>query len=298
MSEFIQQLVNGISLGSIYALIALGYAMVYGILKFINFAHGEVFMLGAYSGYFLSSIFGLQGNTIAGFFLVLVTTMIITSIIGVTIEKAAYKPLRKSPKLNVLITAIGVSLFLQYLGQLVFGASPRSYPSLIEDVKFNFGGVSVGSNQLIVVVSSVVLMLLLTLIVKKTKIGTAVRAVSNNLTAAALMGININNTISFTFVLGSSLAGAAGILYGINYPSIDPLMGLLPGIKAFVAAVLGGIGNFTGAVIGGLLIGIIETLTVGYISPTFRDAITFSILILILLFRPSGLFGKYEAEKV
>ena len=153
MSEFIQQLVNGISLGSIYALIALGYAMVYGILKFINFAHGEVFMLGAYSGYFLSSIFGLQGNTIAGFFLVLVTTMIITSIIGVTIEKAAYKPLRKSPKLNVLITAIGVSLFLQYLGQLVFGASPRSYPSLIEDVKFNFGGVSVGSNQLIVVVS-------------------------------------------------------------------------------------------------------------------------------------------------
>lgn len=298
MNEFLQQLINGISLGSIYALIALGYAMVYGILKFINFAHGEVFMLGAFSGYYMAALTGAQGNTLLGFLLVIVSTMIITSLVGVVIEKIAYKPLRNATKLTVLITAIGVSLFLQYTGQLIFGASPRAYPSLLENFKINIGEISIGSNQIIVIFVSILLMLLLTVIVKHTKIGIAVRAVSNNLTAAALMGININNVISFTFILGSSLAGAAGVLYSINYPSIEPLMGLLPGIKAFVAAVLGGIGNFAGAAIGGIIIGTIETLTVGYISPTFRDAIAFGILIIILLFKPTGLFGKSETEKV
>ena len=198
----------------------------------------------------------------------------------------------------MLITAIGVSLFLQYMGQLIFGASPRSFPTLLNNLKINIGGISIGSNQVIVILLSVILMLALTFIVMKTKMGTAIRAISNNMTAASLMGINLDRAISFTFILGSSLAGAAGILYGLNYPSIEPLMGLLPGIKAFVAAVLGGIGSFFGAAIGGLILGIIETFTVGYISPTFRDAIAFGVLIVILLFKPQGLFGKKDIDKV
>jgi branched-chain amino acid transport system permease protein len=298
LNEFIQQLINGIALGSIYALIALGYAMVYGILNFINFAHGEVFMLGAFSGYYLAALFGISEPGVVGFIIVLLCSMAVTAMVGVAIEKIAYKPLRRATKLTVLITAIGVSLFLQYMGQLIFGASPRSFPTLLDNVKINLGGISIGSNQVIVILLSIVLMLALTFIVMKTKMGTAIRAISNNMTAASLMGINLNMAISFTFVLGSSLAGAAGILYGLNYPSIEPLMGLLPGIKAFVAAVLGGIGSFFGAAIGGLILGIIETLTVGYISPTFRDAIAFGILIIILLFKPQGLFGRKDNEKV
>ena len=298
MSEFIQQLINGLSLGSIYALIALGYTMVYGILKFINFAHGEVFMLGAFTGYFLAQWFGVDTGNLTMAIIILLLTMVITAVIGVVIEKLAYKPLRRASKLTVLITAIGVSLFLQYSGQLIFGAAPRSFPTIINDVIFDIAGVKISSNQIVVIISSVLLMLALRVIVMKTKIGTSVRAVSNNMTAASLMGININNTISFTFILGSSLAGAAGILYSINYPSIDPLMGLLPGLKAFIAAVLGGIGNFPGAVLGGVLIGSVETLTVGYISPTFRDAVAFAILIIILIFKPTGLLGKKEIEKV
>jgi len=298
LNEFIQQLINGIALGSIYALIALGYAMVYGILNFINFAHGEVFMLGAFSGYYLALLFGIAEPGIIGFLTILICTMAITAMIGLTIEKVAYKPLRQATKLTVLITAIGVSLFLQYMGQLIFGASPRSFPTLLNNYKINFGGISIGSNQVIVILLSIAFMLILTFIIMKTKMGTSIRAVSNNMKAASLMGISLNRTITFTFILGSSLAGAAGILFGLNYPSIDPLMGLLPGIKAFVAAVLGGIGSFFGAAIGGLILGIIETLTVGYISPTFRDAIAFGILIIILLFKPQGIFGKKDIEKV
>ena len=298
MNEFIQQLINGIALGSIYALIALGYAMVYGILNFINFAHGEVFMLGAFSGYYLSALFGIAEPSIIGFIIILLCSMAVTSMVGVAIEKVAYKPLRSATKLTVLITAIGVSLFLQYMGQLIFGASPRSFPTLLNNLKINIGGISIGSNQVIVILLSVILMLALTFIVMKTKMGTAIRAISNNMTAASLMGINLDRAISFTFILGSSLAGAAGILYGLNYPSIEPLMGLLPGIKAFVAAVLGGIGSFFGAAIGGLILGVIETFTVGYISPTFRDAIAFGVLIIILLFKPQGLFGKKDTDKV
>jgi len=298
LSEFIQQLINGLSLGSIYALIALGYTMVYGILKFINFAHGEIFMLGAFSGLYLARAFGVDSPDIPMAVVILILTMMITSVIGVVIEKLAYKPLRKSSKLTVLITAIGVSLFLQYSGQLLFGADPKSFPEIIENVSFNIFGATIGSNQIVVLISAAVLMMTLRFIVMKTKMGIAIRAVSNNLTAASLMGININNVISFTFIIGSSLAGAAGILYSINYPSIDPLMGLLPGLKAFIAAVLGGIGNFPGASAGGLIIGLVETFTVGYLSPTYRDAIAFAILIIILLVKPTGLFGKKEVEKV
>ncbi|HQY20098.1 MAG TPA: branched-chain amino acid ABC transporter permease [Ignavibacteria bacterium] len=298
MAEFIQQLINGLSLGSIYALIALGYTMVYGILKFINFAHGEIFMLGAFSGLYLARAFGVDSPDIPMALVILILTMVITSIIGVLTEKLAYKPLRNSSKLTVLITAIGVSLFLQYTGQLLFGADPKSFPTIIENVSFNILGATVGSNQIVVLISAAFMMLGLRFIVMKTKMGIAIRAVSNNMTAASLMGININNVISFTFIIGSSLAGAAGILYSINYPSIDPLMGLLPGLKAFIAAVLGGIGNFAGASVGGLIIGLVETFTVGYLSPTYRDAIAFAILIIILLVKPTGLFGKKEIEKV
>ena len=298
MSEFIQQLINGLSLGSIYALIALGYTMVYGILKFINFAHGEIFMLGAFFGYYLARSLGIDAPNIPMALVIMLLTMAATAIIGVTIEKLAYKPLRNSSKLTVLITAIGVSLFLQYTGQLLFGADPKSFPTIIENISFNVFGATIGSNQIVVIISALLMMLGLRFIVMKTKMGIAIRAVSNNLTAASLMGININNVISFTFALGSSLAGAAGILYSINYPSIDPLMGMLPGLKAFIAAVLGGIGNFPGAAVGGLIIGLVETFTVGYLSPTYRDAIAFAILIIILLVKPTGLFGKKDVEKV
>ncbi len=303
MTEFIQQVFNGLSLGSIYALIALGYTMIYGILRFINFAHGDVFMIGAYAGYYLGIVFGFASGGGTGSLvlaiLILLGAMAITGLLGFTIEKLAYKPLRKSPKLTILITAIGVSLFLEYTGQLVFGADPKSFPSLLENKPvLNLSGAVIGSNPIVVLVTAALLMYGLRLVVMKTKIGTAMRAVSYNPTAASLMGININAVISFTFIIGSSLAGAAGILYGLNYPSIDPLMGILPGLKAFVAAVLGGIGNIPGAALGGMIIGLLETFVTGYISPTYRDAIAFGILILILLFKPTGILGKKEVEKV
>ena len=303
MTEFLQQVFNGLSLGSIYALIALGYTMIYGILRFINFAHGDVFMIGAFSGYYLAIVFGFSST--AGYvsillaIAILIGAMIICSLLGFTIEKLAYKPLRNSPKLTILITAIGVSLFLEYSGQLIFGADPKSFPTLIENKPvLSLAGAVIGTNPVVVIVTSLVLMFILRIIVMKTKIGTAMRAVSYNPTAASLMGININAVISFTFIIGSSLAAAAGVLYGLNYPSIDPLMGILPGLKAFVAAVLGGIGNIPGAALGGMIIGILETFVVGYISPTYRDAIAFGILILILLFKPTGILGKKEVEKV
>jgi len=304
MTEFVQQVFNGLSLGSIYALIALGYTMIYGILRFINFAHGDVFMVGAFFFFFFSILFGFSsmGNGIGSIFLavgILIGAMFICSVLGFTIEKLAYKPLRNSPKLTILITAIVVSLFLEYTGQLIFGADPKSFPTLIENKPvLNLSGAVIGTNPLVVLITALVLMFILRIIVMKTKIGTAMRAVSYNQTAASLMGININAVISFTFIIGSSLAAAAGVLYGINYPSIDPLMGILPGLKAFVAAVLGGIGNIPGAALGGMIIGVVETFVTGYISPTYRDAIAFGILILILLFKPTGILGKKEVEKV
>jgi branched-chain amino acid transport system permease protein len=301
MSEFLQQVINGLSLGSIYALIALGYTMIYGVLRFINFAHGDVFMIGAFVGYYfaphLAGIIG--GPVLLTGFLVMLTAMVICSLLGMTIEKLAYRPLRARPKLTVLITAIGVSLFLEYGGQLVFGPDPKLFPPLIPSAAvINTESLVVNTNSLVVMVTAFLLMLLLRFIVFNTKMGTAMRAVSFDHRAASLMGINIDTVISFVFALGSSLAAAAAILYASVYPSINPLMGIFPGLKAFIAAVLGGIGNLYGAALGGLIIGLTETFVTGYISSTYRDAISFSILIVILLIKPSGIMGKFEAEKV
>ncbi len=299
---FFQQLINGLSLGAFYALIALGYTMVYGVLRFINFAHGDVFMIGGFCGYYLTPrlLPHFTGSlTPLGPVVVLLVTMMICALLGIIIEKLAYRPLRGKPKLTVLITAIGVSLFLEYGGQFVFGPDPKSFPELVPDRAIEgTGALTVTTAQLTAFSIAIVLLVALTLIVKRSRLGMAMRALSNNPTAAALMGVNLDTIISFTFGLGSALAGAAGILYALSYPSIDPLMGILPGIKAFVAAVLGGIGNLPGAAVGGLILGIVETFVGGSEFSTYRDAIAFSILIIILLFRPAGLFGKTQAEKV
>jgi len=300
MTEFLQQLINGLAQGSIYALIALGYTMVYGVLRFINFAHSDIFMVGAFAGYYISkgaSKF-LSSGSVGAAVAVLLISMAACAALGILIERLAYKPLRERSKLTVLITAIGVSLLLEFTGQLVFGADPKSFRLLPSKNIHLFGSLTFNTNQLVVLGLTLLLLVALQIIVLKTKIGTAMRAVSFNHRAAALMGINIDVVISFTFGLGSALAAAAGILYAINYPSIDPLMGVMPGLKAFVAAVLGGIGSIPGAAIGGVLIGIVETLVSGYISSGYRDAIAFAILILILLFKPSGLLGKTAIEKV
>jgi branched-chain amino acid transport system permease protein len=301
MNQLLQQIVNGISLGSIYALIALGYTMIYGVLRFINFAHGDVFMVGAFVGFYAAPhiMNAVGGSTAIACLIIMILAMLICSLLGVTIEKVAYRPLRSRPKLTVLITAIGMSLFLEFGGQLVFGPDPKLFPSLIPSITvISTSNLVIGTNSIVVIVTAILLILLLRFIVFKTKMGTAMRAVSFNHRAASLMGINIDTVISFTFVLGSSLAAAAAILYASVYPSINPLMGIFPGLKAFIAAVLGGIGNLTGAALGGLIIGLLETFVTGYISPTFRDAISFSVLILILIGKPSGLLGRNEAEKV
>ena len=303
MGEILQQLTNGLALGAIYALIALGYTMVYGVLRFINFAHGDVFMLGAFAGYFLAPVVNrfLPPQSYLSGAVVLLLSMLICAVIGIVIEFLAYRPLRNRPKLIVLITAIGVSLFLEYTCQhkAVFGAAPRSFPDLIPATTWKLGGFVIGTHQVIVFVTTLLLLVALTFIVQKTKIGTAMRAVSFNQQAAALMGVNLNFIISFTFGLGSALAAAGGILYAMNYASIDPLMGVQTGLKAFIAAVFGGIGNLPGAALGGVLLGLLETVAGGIpaISP-YRDGIAFAILILILLFRPAGLLGKLQAEKV
>lgn len=296
MTELLQQLLNGLSLGAIYALIALGYTMVYGVLRFINFAHSDVFMVGAYMGYYLAPRVG--AGRIGGGLLVLLGAMAGCALLGMIIEKLAYRPLRNRSTLTVLITAIGVSLLLQNLGQKVFGANPKAFPRLFPETQLHFAGLTVSSNQVIVLLVTVILLGALHYVVNYTRTGTAMRALSYNATAASLVGINNDRVISFTFALGSALAGAGGILYAMNYPSIDPLMGTLPGLKAFVAAVLGGIGNLPGAALGGLLIGLVETFVSGTRASTFRDAIAFAILILILLFRPAGLLGRLRVEKV
>ena len=296
MTEFLQQLLNGLSLGAIYALIALGYTMVYGVLRFINFAHSDVFMVGAFIGYYLGR--HLPVGTIWGGLLVLAGAMVGCALLGMLIERLVYRPLRSAPTLNVLITAIGVSLLLEYSGQLVFGAAPRTFPAIFPSTIFHLGELSLSSNQLVVIGVTLILLFALRFIVMSTKIGTAMRAVSLNPKAASLVGINIDFVISFTFALGSAMAAAGGILYALNYPSIDPLMGVLPGLKAFVAAILGGIGNIPGAALGGLVLGIVETYVGGSEWSTYKDAIAFAILIIILLFRPAGLLGKFTVEKV
>ena len=301
MTEFLQQLINGLADGSILALIALGYTMVYGILRFINFAHGDVFMIGAFAGFYLTPKIAafLPTPSIWAGVVVMALSMALCAVLGIIIERFAYRPLRRSPKLAVLITAIGVSLFLEYAGQLFFGAAPRSFPQIIP-VKPITGipGLTINTSQIVVLVVTILLLIVLRFIVLKTKIGMAMRALSFNPEAAALMGVNTDVVISFTFGLGSALAAAAGILYAVNFPAIDPLMGVLPGLKAFCAAVLGGIGNLPGAALGGLIIGIVETFVGGSELSTYRDAIAFAILILILLIKPSGLLGKKDIEKV
>lgn len=298
MTEFFQQLVNGLAWGSIYALIALGYTMVYGVLRLINFAHGDVYMVGAMVGYYAARLV-TGGGTFARFTFVMLSAMLVCALLGALIERLAYRPLRNAPRINALITAIGVSLFLEYFGQWLFGADPKFFPSLIETREVvNFHGVVINNIQLAIFIVSFVLMFGLRFIVQNTRAGKAMRAVSFSHTASHLVGINVNRVISFTFVLGSVLAAAAGILVGLSNPKIDPLMGLMPGLKAFVAAVLGGIGNIPGALVGGLIMGIAETLVAGYISSTYRNALAFIILILILLFRPAGILGKSTREKV
>ncbi len=277
--------------------------MVYGILRFINFAHGDVFMLGAFAGYFLAPVINkfLPAESYAGGILVLILAMTICALIGIVIEFLAYRPLRSRPKLTVLITAIGVSLFIEYTCQNghVFGAAPHAFPKLIPYTTWNLDGLVLDSNQIIVIVTTILLLAALRFIVQNTKVGTAMRALAFNEQAAALMGVNINSIISFTFGLGSALAGAGGILFAMNYTSIDPLMGVQIGLKAFVAAVLGGIGNLPGAALGGLIIGLLETFAGGIPGlSNYRDGIAFAILILILLFKPAGLLGKSQVEKV
>lgn len=290
--EFLQQLINGLSLGSTYALIAIGYTMVYGIIKLINFAHGEIYMIGAFTGFFMATNLGLS------FISTLIISMIVSAIVGIIIEKVAYRPLRKSPRITLLITAIGVSLFLQNIVRYIVGPAPKSFPQLIEVRKINIFGVQLTNIQLLTLGISLGLVILLQVLVYKTKSGKAMRAASQDREAAELMGINVDNTISFTFAIGSALAGAAGVLVALSWISIDPYMGMMPGLKAFVAAVLGGIGVIPGALIGGVFMGVAETLTKAYISTRLADAIAFGILIVILLVKPAGLLGKKTREKV
>ena len=296
MDTFLKQLINGFSLGSIYALIALGYTMVYGIVKLINFAHGDVMMVGAYTGYFILRALGATPFGLACAFL---GAMIVCSLLSLAIERCAYRPLRNAPRLNSLITAIAVELILQNgMRVLPFvGPNPRQFPTMDTRI-FNFGMLSISNIQFIVIILSAVLMLVLNYVINYTKTGRAMRAVSYDMGAASLMGVNVNKTIATTFVIGSILAAAGGVLYATAYPQIDPTMGYIPGLKAFVAAVLGGIGSIPGAMLGGVILGVAETMTKAYISSQYADAISYCILIVILLVKPTGLLGSKKVVKV
>ena len=292
MTEFFQQLVNGLSIGSIYALIALGYTMVYGIIKLINFAHGDIYMLGAYVGFI--SIAQLH----LGFFPALLLAMVVCGVLGVIIERIAYKPLRNATRIAALITAIGVSYFLEYSTQKIMGPGVKTYPSVLSNQTFHVFGIQIQMQQIYILAITIILMLALQFIVRKTKIGRSMRAVSVDADAAKLMGINVDATISYTFAIGSALAGAGGVLVGMYYNTINPLMGMVPGIKAFVAAVFGGIGIIPGAMFGGFFIGIVEALVTAYGSSLYKDAVVYAILILFLIIKPAGLLGKNVKEKV
>ena len=301
--DWIQQVINGLGLGAIYALIALGYTMVYGVLRFINFAHADVLMLGAFAAFYLEpKVSALAGpQSVVGAILVIIAAAALCAGIGMLIEYLAYRPLRGRPRLTVLITAIGVSLFIEFTCQNknVFGSDTKFFPQLLPEKTFHAGGLVLGSTDILVPVVTAVLLGMMWFIVQKTRIGTAMRAVSFNQQAAALMGVNVNRIISFTFGLGSALAAVAGVLYAMRAPGIEPLMGIQPGLRAFIAAVVGGIGNLPGAVLGGLLLGMVETFAGGIPGlSNYRDGIAFAILILILLFKPAGILGKATVEKV
>lgn len=305
MFELAQHLINGLSLGSIYALIALGYTMVFGILQLINFAHGEVFMLGAFIGMFTAKMFGFDAHpSVFALIVTMIASMVGCAMFGFVIERFAYRPLRGAPRINLLITAVGVSLLLQYLGQIIFGADPKYFPPVYDPGEFITFGPEDGEQliinpiQIIVFVTSLILMIGLHFLIFHTRFGRASRAVSFNATNASLMGIPTSMVISVVFMIGSALAGAGGVLVGLSYPTIDPMMGSMAGLKAFTAAVLGGIGSIQGAVVGAFTLGLAESLLVGYWVPTYRDALAFGILILILLFKPSGLLGVHRTEKV
>ncbi|NLI11231.1 branched-chain amino acid ABC transporter permease [Pelotomaculum propionicicum] len=294
MEHFLDQVINGLQLGFMYALIALGYTMVYGIIKLINFAHGDVFMVGAFIGYYGFAKWGMPLP------LAVITAMAVCAILGVVIEKIAYRPLRYAPTISVLISALGVSLFLEYFCSLrfVFGPNYRVVQRPFEEVHWVLGGVTFNNIQVMVAVVVIIMLLLLQYMIYRTKIGMAMRTVSFDHDAARLMGVNVDSVISVTFAIGSALAAAGGVLFAIAYPQIQPFMGIMPGLKAFTAAVLGGIGIVPGAVLGALIMGQVETLTAAYLPTQLRDAIAFAILIIVLMVRPTGILGKNKPEKV
>lgn len=292
MQIFMQQLINGLSLGSIYALLALGYTMIYGIIKIIHFAHGDVYMLGAFFGYYTINVWHFN------FIMALFGSMIFCALVGMLIEFVAYRPLRHSSRIGVLITAIGVSYFLENGMSVLFSGDTRDFPQVIKQVNYEWFGIRITNIQLLIFATTIILMIILQLIVKKTKMGRAMRAAAADPVAAELMGININGTISFVFAIGSAMAGAAGVLIGLYYNSIEPTMGLTPGIKAFVAAVVGGVGSIPGAAVGAVIIGCLESLMQAIGFSAFKDAAVYVVLIIVLLFLPAGLFGNKQPEKV
>ena len=294
MSSFFSYLINGVSLGSIYAIIALGYTMVYGIAKMLNFAHGDVIMVGSYMAFLAMGSLGLPPV------LAVLLAVVVCTILGITIEKIAYKPLRKAPSLAVLITAIGVSYFLQNSALLAFSANTKMFTSVVKipPIVLGDGSINISGETQVTIVACIIIMVVLTTFIKKTKAGQAMLAVSEDKGAAELMGVNVNGTISLTFAIGSALAAVAGVLLCSAYPTLNPYTGSMPGIKAFVAAVFGGIGSIPGAFIGGILLGIIENMSKAYISSQLSDAIVFTVLIIVLLVKPTGILGKKLNEKV
>ena len=292
MIKLIQTLISGLSLGSIYALIALGYTMVYGIAKMLNFAHGDVIMIGAYAGIVAVAQLGLPPV------IAVLLSIVICAVLGMLIEFLAYKPLRAAPPLSVLITAIGVSYFLQNIALLIFGSQQKAYPTVITLPSLQLGGVTVDGITILTLAITAVIMVVLTLFINKSKLGKAMRAVSEDKAAASLMGISVNRTITLTFAIGSALAAFASIFYGMTYVYIKPTTGAMPGIKAFTAAVFGGIGSIPGAMLGGILLGLIEQMSKTYISTLWADAIVFGVLVLVLVLKPTGLLGKKISEKV
>lgn len=303
MTEFLQHVVNGVSLGTIYALIALGYTMVYGVLGLINFAHSDVFMIGAYTGVFASGWLGYTAANghhggLGAAVLVMIASMAVCTTLGMVIERFAYRPVRGAPKLTPLVTAIAVSMLVQNAGVLMFGSTPRAFPAVIRTTLVRLGPITTTNVKLIDLTAALVLMGGLTLLVQRTRVGKAMRAIATNPDAARLMGIPTDRIIALTFGIGSALAGAGGVLFGLDQPRVEPLMGMQPGLKAFVAAVLGGIGNIPGAMLGGLVIGVVEQISAAFLSSSFAPAIVFSILVAVLLLRPQGLLGRVSREKV